>query len=121
SALRTIYHLPCHSTGTKVPEIIKSILKATTDYQETESDLCCGGGGLFSFKYPELSHQIGQARLKSIEHIAKSRDDSKPYALRSTLTVVTNCPGCMMQLEYLLSANNIKDVKVSHPVNLFQT
>ncbi|MFH1230449.1 MAG: (Fe-S)-binding protein, partial [Planctomycetota bacterium] len=46
SALRTIYHLPCHSTGTKVPEIIKSILKATTDYQETESDLCCGGGGL---------------------------------------------------------------------------
>ncbi|MFH0889043.1 MAG: (Fe-S)-binding protein [Planctomycetota bacterium] len=126
--LCTTYHLPCHSVGTKLPDIIKSSLKATTDYHETESDLCCGGGGLFSFKYPELSHQIGQVRLKSLleskEHRAKSIENTTPlrstlHAPRSTLMVVTNCPGCMMQLDYLISAGDIKDVKVCHPLNLY--
>lgn len=118
SSVSTVYHLPCHSAGTKLPDIIKSFLKATTDYQETESDLCCGGGGLFSFKYPELSHQIGQARLKSLLGSKEHRAKSIPMHI-GTLMVVTNCPGCMMQLDYLISAGDVKDVKVCHPLNLY--
>lgn len=108
--IRTAYHQPCHSAGTKTPEIIKAFLKANTDYQKIE-DICCGGGGLFTFKFPELSGLIGQARMEGLEQIIQSIEDKD-----SALTLVTNCPGCMMQLEYLLADN--PDIRVRHALNL---
>jgi glycolate oxidase iron-sulfur subunit len=105
SQIRTVYHKPCHSEGTKAPEIIRALLKTTTDYQETDSDLCCGGGGLFGLKFPDLSEQIGHLRLKSI------------HPSIGSLTIVTNCPGCMMQLDYLLSLTN-SPMKTRHIMNI---
>ncbi|HLD36691.1 MAG TPA: (Fe-S)-binding protein [Planctomycetota bacterium] len=123
--IRSAYHTPCHSAGTKAPEIIKAFLKTNTDYQEID-DICCGGGGLFTFKYPELSDLIGKVRMDGIEHIAKSIEgkdstlgvytERSECASRSTLNVVTNCPGCLMQLEYLLLGN--PDIRVRHALNL---
>ncbi|MBI5779401.1 MAG: (Fe-S)-binding protein [Planctomycetes bacterium] len=111
SAFRTAYHTPCHSAGTKAPEIIKAFLKANTDYQEID-DICCGGGGLFTFKYPELSDLIGQARVDSLRGSLITQSPNHPIT-----QLVTNCPGCMMQLEYLLSSGK-HTVKVRHIVNL---
>ncbi|MFH1228141.1 MAG: (Fe-S)-binding protein [Planctomycetota bacterium] len=101
----TFYHAPCHSTWNKSPEMIRSFLRKATAYCESEVDLCCGGGGLFGFKYPELSRRIGQARL---DGIVKSNPD----------VVVTNCPGCMMQLEYLLGSADKGRVKVRHAISM---
>jgi glycolate oxidase iron-sulfur subunit len=113
STFRTAYHTPCHSAGTKAPEIIKTFLKANTDYQEID-DICCGGGGVFSFKYPELSDLIGRTRLESMRSSLITQSPNRPIT-----QLVTNCPGCMMQLEYLLSAHNISNVEVKHALNLF--
>ncbi|MEK7310164.1 MAG: (Fe-S)-binding protein [Planctomycetota bacterium] len=107
---RTAYHQPCHSAGTKAPEIIKAFLKASTDYQEID-DVCCGGGGLFTFKYPELSDMIGQRRMETL--LLPETSNMKPV----TFYVVTNCPGCMMQLEYLLSSGK-QGIRVRHILNL---
>ncbi|MFA5793677.1 MAG: (Fe-S)-binding protein [Candidatus Brocadiia bacterium] len=101
----TLYHEPCHSTWNNSPEMIRSFLRKETAYRESEADLCCGGGGLFGFKYPELSRRIGQARL---DGIVKSNPD----------VVVTNCPGCMMQLEYLLGSADKGRVKVRHAISV---
>jgi len=107
----TVYHLPCHSAGTKTPEIIKAFLKANTDYQEID-DVCCGGGGLFTFKYPELSDIIGKVRMSSLTNVPITQSPNPPIT-----QLVTNCPGCMMQLEYLLSSNK-HGGKVRHILNL---
>ena len=101
----SFFHAPCHSTWNKSPEMIRSFLRKATAYRESEDDLCCGGGGLFGFKYPELSLRIGQARL---DGIIKSNPDF----------VVTNCPGCMMQLEYLLKSNSQSHTTVKHAISI---
>ena len=49
---------------------------------------CCGFGGFFSACFKDMSLLIGR---KKIENIKNTHAD----------TVVTSCPGCMMQLEEL--------------------
>ncbi|MDI6733226.1 MAG: (Fe-S)-binding protein [Planctomycetota bacterium] len=107
NGVNTIYHKPCHSDGTRAPDIIMAFLKAGTQYTQIE-DICCGGGGLFTFKYPDLSHQIGQYRLKSINQFQAGRR-----------YIITNCPGCIMQLEYLLKVTKTDNLKVSHFLNFY--
>jgi L-lactate dehydrogenase complex protein LldE len=47
--------------------------------------VCCGFGGLFSFKYDEISATIAKTRLEMFMHL-----DVK--------TVITNDPGCLMHM-----------------------
>ena len=51
----------------------------------TESDVCCGMGGSYSLKFPEISRPILGRKLEII------RKTGAPV-------VAMDCPGCMMQI-----------------------
>ncbi len=50
-----------------------------------ESDMCCGMGGSYSLKFPEISKPILARKLHNIR-------------LTGARTVATDCPGCVMQI-----------------------
>jgi Fe-S oxidoreductase len=50
-----------------------------------ESDMCCGMGGSYSLKFPEISKPILDRKLENVR-----RTGAK--------TAVTDCPGCVMQI-----------------------
>jgi len=86
------YHDPCHlSFGLGVRDKPRHILKNIRGIEFVEmkhADECCGFAGLFSLQYKKMSRSIGK---KKVDHIADTRAE----------TVVTSCPGCIMQLEAL--------------------
>lgn len=65
-----------------------------------EEDVCCGFGGTFSVKFPELSAEIGRKKLKNSEATGAS-------------IIVTDCPGCVMQIRGVATAND-SPIKVEH-------
>ncbi|MEE9284599.1 MAG: LUD domain-containing protein [Dehalococcoidia bacterium] len=69
-----------------------------------ESSMCCGFGGAFSLEYPKVSQRILQHKLDHIE------------ATGAPL-VVTDNPGCIMQIQGGLEAGK-KDVRVLHLAEL---
>lgn len=103
---RTTYHQPCHFIRTSVGEITRKILKKISFYQETDSDnLCCGGGGMFAFKYPEIAQRIGKHKIE--------------FFLKSNIEIATSsCPGCLMQLNYLLRERD-SQIQTCHPIELY--
>lgn len=104
--LKTTYHQPCHFTWTKSGEITKQMLSRISDYRETDKDdLCCGGGGSFSFRHSELSEAIGQHKIEL-------------FKKANVNTIVTGCPGCIMQLKYLIQKTGQSGINVCHPVEL---
>ena len=90
---RTVtYHDPCHLRfGLGIKDEPRDVLKGIKGIEFIEMQNpgdCCGFGGLFSLNFKEMSRDIGRKKINNI---------------RSTTadTVVTSCPGCMMQLEDL--------------------
>ena len=81
------YHAPCHlCRGLDVTEEPRELMRAAANYIPTpEEDVCCGFGGTYSVKFPEISSQLMEKKLKGLE-------DSKAAILLS------DCPGCIMQL-----------------------
>lgn len=69
-ARRVTYHDGCHGRrelGAGAPAI--ELLRAVRDLSYVELpriDECCGFGGMFSVKYPELSASMGQAKLQAV-------------------------------------------------------
>lgn len=85
---RVAYHAPCHlCRGLNVHDAPRDLIKASgADYTKTdEEEVCCGFGGSFSVKFPEIS----AANLK------RKLDQ---YEAAGATTLVTDCPGCIMQL-----------------------
>lgn len=84
------YHDPCHlSHGLGIRDEPRKILKEIKGVELREmkhADECCGFAGLFSFQYRDMAEHIGQ---KKFDNIAGTAAD----------TVVTSCPGCIMQIE----------------------
>ncbi|MDR1606893.1 MAG: LUD domain-containing protein [Deltaproteobacteria bacterium] len=82
------YHYPCHLVrGLGVVEAPKTLLKAAGDYQVApEEDVCCGFGGTYSTKFPEISGTLLTNKLNNLEGAGVT-------------TVVTDCPGCYIQLD----------------------
>ena len=68
------------------------------------ADECCGFAGLFSLQYKNMSESIGK---KKIDNILKTSAD----------TVITSCPGCIMQLETLKREAGAK-FEIKHIVEL---
>ena len=64
-----------------------------------ESDRCCGFGGLFSVRMPEVSNAMSEEKLR------QARATEAP-------TLVTADPGCLMQLRGLVADNDT--VQVAH-------
>lgn len=85
---RVAYHSPCHlCRGLNVHAAPRDLIQASgADYIRTdEEEVCCGFGGTFSAKFPEIS----AANLK------RKLDQ---YEAAGATTLVTDCPGCVMQL-----------------------
>ncbi|MCM0754842.1 LUD domain-containing protein [Desulfovibrio aminophilus] len=82
------YHAPCHlCRGLGVKDAPRDLLRdAGLDYKPSEEEeVCCGFGGTFSMKFPELSAEL---LAKKLEHAEAT----------GAQTLVTDCPGCVMQL-----------------------
>jgi iron-sulfur cluster protein len=85
---KVTYHDSCHLKRTlKVSEQPRELLKkAGYELAEMfECDMCCGMGGSYSMKLPEISGPILQRKLKNI------KDTGAPV-------VAMDCPGCVMQI-----------------------
>lgn len=84
----TTYHAPCHlCRGLGVKEAPHALIqKAGLDFvRAAEEETCCGFGGTYSSKFPAISAQILEKKL----------DDA---ATTGAELLVTECPGCIMQL-----------------------
>jgi Fe-S oxidoreductase len=101
------YHDSCHLKRTlKVSEQPRELLKKA-GYEVTEMfecDTCCGMGGSYSMKLPEISAPILQRKLHNIKETGAG-------------TVAMDCPGCVMQIRGGFDQDGA-DVKVRHTVEL---
>ena len=82
------YHDSCHLKRTlKVSEQPRELLRqAGYELKEMfECDMCCGMGGSYSLKLPEISAPILQRKLKNIKDTGAA-------------VVAMDCPGCVMQI-----------------------
>lgn len=85
---RAAYHAPCHlCRGMGVRQPPRGLLeRAGYEYvAHGEEETCCGLGGTYSFKFPEISAVILDKKLAAA---AETGAD----------ILVTDCPGCVMQL-----------------------
>ena len=100
------YHASCHICRglgvTKAPRDL--IADAATYVPCAEEDVCCGFGGTYSMKFPEISGTLLAKKLKHIEETGASR-------------VVMDCPGCVMQIRGVATAND-SPIKVEHIAEL---
>ncbi len=108
NSLRSVtFHDPCHlkrgmGVSAEPREIIKRFGYELLEMKE--ADRCCGFSGSFSFRYPDLSEEILNRKVKN--------------ALSSGAeAVVTSCPGCIMQLRSGFQKANA-GLKVRHFVEL---
>ena len=87
SGEKICYHSPCHlCRGLHVTSQPRDLIGFAADYVPTdEEDTCCGFGGSYSIKFPEISSRILEKKLDRYEHSGAT-------------TLVTDCPGCIIQL-----------------------
>ena len=103
------YHDSCHLKRTlRVDVQPRELLKKSGfDLVEMfESDMCCGMGGTYSLKLPEISTPILQRKLKNI------RDTHAPI-------VAMDCPGCVMQIKGGFDKEG-SAIKVMHTAELIE-
>ncbi len=105
---KVTYHASCHylrGLGVKdePKELLRSIKGAVFTPMKLEQT-CCGFGGLFSLKFPELSYRMAERKVESIREI------SPEYLTSSDLS-------CLMNLGGVLSRKGIH-VKPVHIVEI---
>ncbi|MBP1729325.1 MAG: hypothetical protein H6Q56_1698 [Deltaproteobacteria bacterium] len=101
------YHDSCHLKRTlQVAEQPRELLrKAGYDVTEMfECDTCCGMGGSYSLKLPEISGPILQRKLQNIK-------------ASGAAVVAMDCPGCVMQIRGGIDQDGAA-IKVRHTVEL---
>lgn len=87
--MKLTYHDSCHLRRTlNVFEEPRELLKRSGHevVEMFESDICCGMGGSYSLKLPEISAPILERKLKNIRETGTS-------------LVAMDCPGCVMQIK----------------------
>jgi glycolate oxidase iron-sulfur subunit len=103
------WHDPCHLNRYMnvniQPRKILQFLPEIKYVEMKDAGTCCGMAGTFSAKFYELSKQIGDKKAKNIEESGAD-------------IVVTDCPGCQIQLTDAVIRNGIP-VKVMHITELF--
>jgi len=101
------YHDSCHLKRTlNVFEEPRELLQKA-GYQVSEMfecDMCCGMGGSYSMKLPEISAPILQRKLSNI------KETGAPM-------VAMDCPGCVMQIRGGLDQDG-SQIRVKHTVEL---
>ena len=105
---KVTYQDPCHLAHaqriTKAPRTILKSIPGLELIEMENSDLCCGGAGIYSMVQPELSGRLLKRRLTRID--ATGADE-----------VVTANPGCVLQIETGLKAQG-KTTPVRHVVDI---
>lgn len=86
---RVVLHIPCHTRiigkdkdFVKFMESIMNVEVIRSDYES----VCCGGAGLYRFKFPSISHEIFGLREEFLRNI---RPDF----------IITTCPSCILQFK----------------------
>ncbi|MCH4188539.1 MAG: LUD domain-containing protein [Megasphaera sp.] len=108
-AVKVTYHDSCHlNRYLGVHDEPRDLLKATKGVELVEmqdADHCCGFGGSYSIKFPEISAPILEEKINNI--IASGAD-----------VVAVDCPGCLLQIKGGLDARGITNIKVEHTAQL---
>ena len=103
------YHDSCHLKRTLHADRPPRELLQTAGYELAEMfecDVCCGMGGSYSLKLPEVSGPILKRKLKNI------RDTGAPV-------VAMDCPGCVMQIRGGMDQDGA-GIEVRHTVELIE-
>ena len=102
---KVCYHSPCHMRNNGIVDEPRALLNMAATYTPAaEEDTCCGFGGTFSVKFPELSAEMGRKKIREGE--ASGAD-----------IMITDCPGCVMQLRGVATAQD-SALKVEHMAEL---
>jgi len=102
---KVTFHAPCHlCRGLGVHDAPRNLMRtAGMDYREAaEEEVCCGFGGTYSAKFPELSKQLLDKKLDNVEATGAE-------------ILFTDCPGCVMQLRGGMKKRG-SSVEVKHTV-----
>jgi dimethylglycine catabolism B len=107
TATKVTYHDPCQMARyLGIIEQPRTILKAIKNVEfvepkwtKCEYTTCCGGGGGFEGVYPEMSEMLAMNRAKELVETGAN-------------IIVTQCPGCIMQLKTGLKALKVENVVV---------
>lgn len=106
SSEKVAYHASCHlCRGLKVKDQPRDLINDAAEYAPgKEEDVCCGFGGTYSMKFPEISGQLMDKKIKNIAETGASR-------------LVVDCPGCVMQIKGGMEKQG-KNIKVQHIAEL---
>lgn len=102
------YHDACHANRVlgifKEPRDLLARVAGLQLIEMESSQACCGFGGLFSQKYPNLSRAIGRDKAKAIQKSGAQ-------------WVVSNDPGCLMTIQTRLQEQGLP-IGVKHLVEI---
>lgn len=102
------YHDSCHLKRKLAVFREPRELLAGAGYELAEMkwpDRCCGFGGSYSARFPEISGPILEAKIKDITETG-------------AVIVATDCPGCLLQIEGGLDARGCREIRVMHTAEL---
>jgi iron-sulfur cluster protein len=103
---RVALHIPCHTFSAgregKLIEFMESVLNIELIRSEYER-VCCGGAGLYRYKYPSVSRAIFDVRKDFLVEV-------KPDF------IITTCPSCLMKLKDDIKELHL-DIEVVHLVD----
>ena len=103
------YHDPCHQVrGLETSDRSRELLKcAGMELVEMDKpDQCCGFAGSYAIKQAGISSKILERKIKSIEDTGVK-------------TLVTDCPGCIMQIRGGLASRG-SDIIVRHSAQIIE-
>jgi Fe-S oxidoreductase len=106
SVEKVCYHSSCHlCRGMEVTEQPRALIGMAANYEKAEEeDVCCGFGGSYSIKFPEVAGEMLAKKLNNLEATGAT-------------TLVTDCPGCVLQLRGG-EEKRAKRLKVEHIAEL---
>jgi L-lactate dehydrogenase complex protein LldE len=98
------FHNSCHSYHElgidQFPLSILQMIKGIDIVQPTGETVCCGFGGLFSFKFDEIASTMAKTRIEMFTSLNAD-------------TIVTNDPGCLMHMRQEVIDRNY-NIKILH-------
>ncbi|WP_301860561.1 L-lactate dehydrogenase (quinone) large subunit LdhH [uncultured Megasphaera sp.] len=107
--MKITYHDSCHMKRYMgVYKEQRELLEGTKGVEITEMegcDKCCGFGGSYSLKFPEISAPMLEEK---INHIVATGAD----------TVAVDCPGCLLQIRGGLDARGLNNIQVKHTAQI---
>ncbi len=106
TAEKVTLHIPCHQARSLgVMEQPRNLIAQVAEYTPSKEEAsCCGFGGTYSAKFPEISKELLGNKLRRIEESQAER-------------IVTDCPGCVMQIRGGLHKTG-SSVKAGHIAEL---